>query len=92
MIADALPDRWGNAIFDAWLRDHHIRHSDVNPVDRLSFTGKRALGALEFEPAHSLGDDLAFDTMASGLGIDTEVIAMVKKEINSRLERVVIVD
>lgn len=61
MLADSLPDHWGNSIFNAWLRENHIKSSDVNPVDLLSFIGKRAMGALEFEPAQDLGGEDAFD-------------------------------
>lgn len=61
MLADSLPDHWGNSIFNAWLRDNHIRSSEVTPLDLLSFIGRRAMGALEFEPAQELGGEGAFD-------------------------------
>ena len=60
MIADSLPDKWGNSLFKAWLRDNHISTRKANPVDHLSFIGSRAMGALEYEPAQELGDSLAF--------------------------------
>ena len=60
MIADSLPDKWGNSLFMAWIRDNHIPANQTNPVDHLSFIGNRAMGALEFEPARELGDNSAF--------------------------------
>lgn len=60
MIADSLPDKWGNSLFKAWLRDNRIPASKVSPVDHLSFIGTRAMGALEYEPAYDLGDYSAF--------------------------------
>lgn len=51
-IADSLPDHWGNVVFQKWLEANHLRATRVNAVDRLSFIGKRAMGALEFYPAH----------------------------------------
>lgn len=60
MIADSLPDKWGNSLFKAWLRDNNISAMKTNPVDHLSFIGSRAIGALEYEPAHKLGDNFAF--------------------------------
>ncbi|MFV0584709.1 MAG: type II toxin-antitoxin system HipA family toxin [Parabacteroides gordonii] len=60
MIADSLPDKWGNSLFKAWLRDNNIPAKKTSPVDHLSFIGKRAMGALEYEPAQKLGDDSAF--------------------------------
>lgn len=60
MIADSLPDKWGNSLFKAWLRDNHIPANKVTPVDHLSFIGSRATGALEYEPAQKFGNDAAF--------------------------------
>lgn len=60
MIADSLPDKWGNSLFKAWLRDNHISTKKISPVDHLSFIGSRAIGALEYEPAQKLGDNSAF--------------------------------
>ncbi len=60
MIADSLPDKWGNSLFKAWLRDNNIPTKKTNPVDHLSFIGSRAMGALEYEPAWDLGDSSAF--------------------------------
>ena len=60
MLADSLPDKWGNSLFRAWLRDNHIPTRKTNPVDHLSFIGSRAMGALEYEPAQKLGDNSAF--------------------------------
>jgi len=51
MLADALPDRFGNAVIDAWLARRGRSADDFTPVERLCNTGKRAMGALEFEPA-----------------------------------------
>jgi serine/threonine-protein kinase HipA len=60
MIADSLPDKWGNSLFKAWLRDNNVPAKKTNPVDHLSFIGSRAMGALEYEPAQKLGDNAAF--------------------------------
>ena len=51
MLADALPDRYGNRLIDVWLAETGRRREDFNPVDRLCYVGRRAVGALEFEPA-----------------------------------------
>ncbi len=67
MIADSLPDKWGNSLFKAWLRDNNIPTKKTNPVGHLSFIGSRAMGALEYEPAQKLGDNLAFSVDVQGL-------------------------
>lgn len=59
-IADSLPGRWGNAVFDAWAAENHIRSSEITAVDKLSFIGKRGMGALEFEPAQELNQTRNF--------------------------------
>jgi len=50
MLADALPDRFGNSIIDAWLARQGRTPESFGPVERLCYTGKRAMGALEFSP------------------------------------------
>lgn len=60
MIADSLPDKWGNSLFKAWLRDNNISTKKITPIDHISFIGSRAMGALEYEPAQKLGDNSSF--------------------------------
>ena len=50
-LADSLPDRWGNMVFDQWVSQNHIPKRKLTPVDKLSFIGKRGMGAFEFIPA-----------------------------------------
>jgi len=50
-IADSLPDRWGNKVFEQWAAQNNIPLKQLSPVDKLSFIGKRGMGALEFTPA-----------------------------------------
>ena len=51
MLADALPDRFGNRLIDAWLAETGQSPESFNPVDRLCYIGRRGIGALEFEPS-----------------------------------------
>lgn len=50
MLADALPDRFGNDVINAWLARQGRTPESFNAVERLCYTGKRAMGALEFSP------------------------------------------
>ncbi len=50
MLADALPDKFGNRLIDAWLAETGRSSERFNPVDRLCYIGNRGIGALEFEP------------------------------------------
>jgi serine/threonine-protein kinase HipA len=51
LLADALPDRYGNELINVWLAQQGRPENSMNPVERLCFMGKRGMGALEFEPA-----------------------------------------
>jgi serine/threonine-protein kinase HipA len=51
LLADSLPDKFGNALIDAWLATRGRAPQSFNAVERLCYTGKRGMGALEFEPA-----------------------------------------
>jgi len=51
LLADSLPDRYGNALIDAWLATRGRAPESFNAVERLSYIGKRGMGALEFEPS-----------------------------------------
>ena len=51
LLADSLPDRFGNALIDAWLAAQGRSPGDFNPVERLCYVGERGMGALEFAPA-----------------------------------------
>ena len=51
MLADALPDKFGNALIDTWLARQGRRPDSFNAVERLCYVGIRGMGALEFHPA-----------------------------------------
>ena len=50
LLADALPDRFGNQILRSWLEAHGRAPDSLTPVERLCYLGNRGMGALEFEP------------------------------------------
>ena len=50
LLADSLPDRFGNALIDAWLASQGRQPASFNAVERLCYTGERGMGALEFAP------------------------------------------
>lgn len=52
-LADSLPDAWGNELFEQWRQQQGIKLSEITPLDKLAFIGKRAMGALEFQPENS---------------------------------------
>jgi serine/threonine-protein kinase HipA len=52
LLADSLPDRFGNALIDQWLATQGRAPDSFNAVERLCYTGARGMGALEFRPVH----------------------------------------
>lgn len=51
LLADSLPDKFGNALIDTWLASQGRQPDSFNPIERLCYTGERGMGALEFAPA-----------------------------------------
>lgn len=50
LLADSLPDRFGNLLIDQWLAGQGRLPQSFNPVERLCYLGSRAMGGLEFQP------------------------------------------
>jgi len=51
LLADALPDDFGNELIDAWMSQRGVGKNAVTTLDRLAYMGKRGMGAMEFRPA-----------------------------------------
>jgi serine/threonine-protein kinase HipA len=54
LLADSLPDDFGNAVLNAWVAGQGESVADISPLHRLKYTGKRGMGALIFKPATQL--------------------------------------
>ena len=50
LLADSLPDKYGNQLINIWLARNGRPPDSMNPVEKLCFIGARGMGALEFEP------------------------------------------
>lgn len=68
LLADSLPDKFGNALIDAWLATQGRSKESFNAVERLCYTGSRSMGALDFAPLKG-----PRDTTAKKLHIDSLV-------------------
>lgn len=51
MIADSLPDDFGNVVMNAWIASQGKSAAEISPLQRLQYTGKRGMGALTYHPA-----------------------------------------
>jgi serine/threonine-protein kinase HipA len=54
LLADSLPDKYGNAILDGWLAANGRTKESFNSIERLCYIGERGMGALEFRPSRDL--------------------------------------
>lgn len=54
MIADSLPDFFGNVIFKTWIESTHRDASNISVLEQLAYVGTRGMGALEYEPSKSV--------------------------------------
>lgn len=53
LLADSLPDKFGNAVLSSWLASQGRSSDSMNCIERLCYTGTRGMGALEYEPSIS---------------------------------------
>jgi serine/threonine-protein kinase HipA len=82
LLADALPDRYGNALIDAWLAAQGRSPDDFDVVERLCYIGRRGMGALEFAPARG-------PRPRAGRGIDIGALVELASEVLTQRERFV---
>jgi serine/threonine-protein kinase HipA len=67
LLADILPDKYGNALINAWLARNGRAADSLNPVEMLHYIGTRGMGALEFEPIMSPGKNSAANLEVASL-------------------------
>ena len=67
LLADVLPDDYGNQLINNWLAQNGRPENSMNPVEMLCFIGTRGMGALEFEPSQFKANKRAFDIEVDSL-------------------------
>jgi serine/threonine-protein kinase HipA len=85
MLADALPDKFGNNIIDAWLARRGRDGLSFSPVERLCYTGKRGMGALQFSPEVIAGYDASVPVEISEMVELVQTIMHERKALDVRL-------
>ncbi len=85
LLADSLPDKFGNALIDQWLAETGRTPKSFNPVERLTYVGTRGMGALEFHPVFekSATDTVSLDIQEL-VELSSKVLAL-KEEQNEKL-------
>lgn len=64
LLADSLPDKFGNQLINAWMARQGVDPTEITPLDRLAYTGTRAMGALTFHDPLDRPDDPSAIAMA----------------------------
>ena len=87
LLADVLPDQYGNAIINAWLQKNNRPSNSLNPIEMLCFIGNRGIGALEFSPVYSedLKDEIELEI--SSLAHTAEKIIQNRYHFKSELNK-----
>jgi len=79
LLADVLPDKYGNQLINVWLAQNGRPINSMNPVEQLCFIGARGMGALEFEPAQLKASKQAFTVEIKSL-VDIAQRMLLKRE------------
>ncbi len=77
LLADVLPDRYGNELINLWLAQQGRPLNSMNPVEMLCFIGTRGMGAMEFEPAN-------FNVNESSFSIEMDSLVDIAKKMLSQ--------
>jgi serine/threonine-protein kinase HipA len=79
LLADVLPDKYGNQLINMWLAQQGRQQDSMNPVEMLCFIGTRGMGALEFEPT-------TFRENKRSFSIEMESLVDIAQKILSKRE------
>jgi serine/threonine-protein kinase HipA len=87
LLADVLPDKYGNALINTWLIKQGRPSDSLNPVEILCFIGSRGMGALEFQPAeHKENNNTSKIELESLINIASEIISG-RKDFSANLSK-----
>lgn len=87
LLADVLPDRYGNTLINTWLARSGRAADSMNPVEMLCFIGQRGMGALEFEPVVPSGGNTSTKLEVDRLVDISQAILSGRKNFNADLSK-----
>jgi serine/threonine-protein kinase HipA len=76
MIADSLPDVFGNIIFKKWMESSSKEFNQISVIEQLAYVADRGMGALEYRPSKELPQSSTIDL--------TEIIAVLKEVLQAK--------
>lgn len=81
MIADSLPDMFGNIIFKQWFEAKNREFKKITPLEQLTYVSNRGMGALEYHPtakipkSTTINIDEIVEVLNKVLGLKNETTA-----------------
>jgi len=87
LLADVLPDDYGNQLINSWLAQNGRPEKSMNPIELLCFIGTRGMGALEFEPSQLKSSKRAFDVEIDDLIAISQKMLSKREEFNTNLTK-----
>jgi serine/threonine-protein kinase HipA len=87
LLADALPDRYGNQLINLWLAQQGRPQESMNPVEMLCFMGTRGMGALEFEPTVFKESKRTFSIVIDSLVVTAQKILNQREAFTTNLKK-----
>jgi len=87
LLADVLPDDYGNQLINSWLAQNGRPENSMNPVEMLCFIGTRGMGALEFEPSQFKDNKRAFDIEVDSLVAITQKMLYKREGFEANLNQ-----
>ncbi len=76
MIADSLPDLFGNIIFKKWLEANNKNFNQISVIEQLAYVADRGMGALEYKPSKIIPQTATIDL--------TEIIYVLKEVLENK--------
>lgn len=87
LLADVMPDKYGNQLINAWLAQNGRPENSLNPVELLCFIGTRGMGALEFEPVNFKSNQTAFSIEMDNLVKITQEVINNRQDFETNLNQ-----
>ena len=85
LLSDSVPDKFGNAVIDVWLRGQKREPGSLSPIERLCYTGTRGMGALEYRPALFADGDAAEVLRVEALAQLADDVLKARREARAEL-------
>ena len=85
LLSDSVPDKFGNAVINVWLKSQGRMPDSLTPVERLCYTGTRGMGALEYRPALLADGDRSEEVRIEALAKLADDVLRARKDATAEL-------